>query len=197
MDEFLAYLLQFGSLNPRQPDHIASKATAVSLRKDEYFLEAGQVPRQVGFVLEGVIQICYNNKGDEITRNFIDEHHLATDLRGLEYGLASPEYLQAVTDCQLLVFSKREWDELAQIMVGWRGIVHQMTAKHLWEKLARISPMVARDATTRYREFLETTRGSGLTHQTEGNLLSADLCLFRYCQGLYAQPPRCFLLRPD
>ena len=65
MDEFLAYLLQFSSLNQQQLDLISGKATTLSLRKDAYWLEAGQVPRQVGFVLEGVIRICYyDNKGD-------------------------------------------------------------------------------------------------------------------------------------
>ena len=156
MDEFFAYLSQFGSLNPQQLDLIARKATALTLRKDEYFLEAGQVPRRVGFVLAGVLRICYyNNQGQEITRNFIDELHPATDLRALEYGLTSTEYIQAVTDCQLLVFSKHDWDELAHTIVGWRDILHQLTAKHLREKLARISPLVTQDATTRYLEFLE------------------------------------------
>lgn len=158
MDEFFAYLLQFGSLNQQQLDLIASKAIPLALRKDEYFLEAGQVPRRVGFVLAGVLRICYyNNQGQEITRNFIDEWHLATDLRGLEYSMTSAEYIQAVTDCQLLVFSKRDWDELGHTIVGWRDILHQLTTKHLREKLARISPLVAQDATTRYLEFLENS----------------------------------------
>jgi CRP-like cAMP-binding protein len=156
MDELFTYLLQFGSLNQRQLDLIASKATALSLPKDAYFLEAGHVARQVGFLLEGVLRICYyNNKGDEITRNFVDEHHIVADLRGLEYGQASAEYVQAVTDCQLLLFTKRDWDELAQTIVGWSDMVHKMTSRHLMEKLARISPMVAQDATTRYLEFME------------------------------------------
>jgi CRP-like cAMP-binding protein len=155
MDELFAYLLQFGSLNQRQLDLVASKTAAVSLRKDEYFLEAGQVGRRVGFVLEGVFRICYySNKGQEITRNFVDEHHLLADPRGLEYGIASPEYVQAVTDCRLLVFTKQDWDELAQTIVGWSDMVHKMTSRHLVEKLARISPMVAQDATTRYQEFM-------------------------------------------
>ena len=156
MDELFAYLLQFGSLNQRQLDLIASKAVPLSLNKEAYFLEAGHVSRRVGFLLEGVLRICYyDNKGDEITRNFIDEHHLTTNLRGLEDGLASSEYVQAVTECRLLVFAKRDWDELAHTMVGWSEMVHKMTAKHLMEKLARISPMMAQDATTRYREFLD------------------------------------------
>jgi CRP-like cAMP-binding protein len=151
MDELTAYLLQFGSLNPRQLALIASKTTALSLPKDAYFLEAGHISRRVGFLLEGVLRICYyDNKGAEITRNFIDELHLTTNLRGLEDGLASAEYVQAVTDCRLLVFAKHDWDELAHTIVGWRDMVHQMTSQHLHEKLARISPMVVQDATTRY-----------------------------------------------
>ncbi len=72
----------------------------------------------------------------------------------MEEGLASPEYVQAITDCRLLVFAKHDWDELAHTMVGWSDMVHKMTAKHLHEKLARIRPMVTQDASTRYREFL-------------------------------------------
>ena len=156
MDEFIAYLSQFGSLNPPQLDLIASKATPLSLRKDDYFLEAGHVTRQVGFVLDGVLRVCYYNKqGDDITRSFIEERHLVADLRALEYSLVSSEYVQAVTDCRLLVFAKHDWDELGHTMVGWSDIVHKMTSKHLMEKLARISPLVAQDATTRYLEFLE------------------------------------------
>ncbi|MEJ7660369.1 MAG: hypothetical protein WKG07_12495 [Hymenobacter sp.] len=80
MEEFLAYLSQFGSLNEQQLDLIASKGSTLALRKDAYLLEAGQVARQVAFVLEGVIRICYyDNKGNEITRNFIAEHRLATE----------------------------------------------------------------------------------------------------------------------
>lgn len=155
MDELFAYLLQFGSLNQRQLELIASKAAFLPLPKDAYFLEAGHVSRRVGFLLEGVLRICYyDNRGVEITRNFIDELHLTTNLRGLEDGLASSEYVQAVTECRLLVFTKHDWDELAHTIVGWREMVHQMTSKHLHEKLARISPMMAQDATTRYREFL-------------------------------------------
>lgn len=53
---------------------IISKVKEIELRKEAYFSEAGKIPRQVGFVLEGVARGCYyNNKGEEITRCFITE----------------------------------------------------------------------------------------------------------------------------
>ncbi|RZF62585.1 hypothetical protein EWE74_07265 [Sphingobacterium corticibacterium] len=45
-------LLQFGVLNKQQIDLILSKPQALELKKDEYFSEAGKVPKHLGFVLE-------------------------------------------------------------------------------------------------------------------------------------------------
>lgn len=67
MKELIKYILQFGNLNKQQIDLILSKGEELHLQKDEYFSEAGSTPRQVGFVVEGVIRGCYyNNKGEEI-----------------------------------------------------------------------------------------------------------------------------------
>ncbi|MER3328992.1 MAG: Crp/Fnr family transcriptional regulator, partial [Candidatus Kapaibacterium sp.] len=65
MKEFVEYILQFGNLNKQQINLVASKANELNLKKDEYFSEAGKIPRQVGFVIEGVVRGCYyNNKGE-------------------------------------------------------------------------------------------------------------------------------------
>ena len=40
MEGLFTYLMQFGSLSPRQLDLIASKATPLSLPQDTYLLEA-------------------------------------------------------------------------------------------------------------------------------------------------------------
>jgi len=70
MNKLIEYILQFGSLNQQQTDLITRKATVTALRKDDYFSEAGNVPRQVGFVIKGVVRGCYfNGKGEEIRMN--------------------------------------------------------------------------------------------------------------------------------
>lgn len=157
MDEFSAYLLQFGTLNPQQLQLIATKAHVSELRKGEYFLEAGTVAQHVGFILTGVLRVCYyTNQGEELTRYFVDEHHLVLDVRGIDYGVASAEYVQAVTDCRLLTFSRAAWQELGHTILGWRELVQHIVAKSLIQKLERVSPLLTQDATTRYRTFLAT-----------------------------------------
>lgn len=155
MKSLTTYILQFGDLNPQQIDLIASKATEIELQKDEYFSEAGKIPRQVGFVIEGVLRGCYyNNKGEEITRCFITENSLVADYVNFETNTASAEYIQASTDCKLMVFSKQVWDEFSNTIRGWDPIKYKMVNKCMHQK-SRKNPVISQDATTRYLEFLE------------------------------------------
>ncbi|MDH5032570.1 Crp/Fnr family transcriptional regulator [Chryseobacterium cucumeris] len=152
MKEFIEFILQFGHLNQQQIDLITSKAKEVELSKDEYFAEAGKVLRQVGFILDGIIRICYyNNKGEEITKIFIEEKHLLFNLK----NVPSTEYIQAATDCKLLVFSNQDWKEISDTIIDWENIIQKVTNKALAQKLERVSPLVSQDATTRYLEFME------------------------------------------
>jgi len=155
MEELIEYILQFGNLDKHQIDLITSKVKEIELRKDEYFSEAGKIPRQVGFVVEGVVSgFYYNNKGEEITRCFISENNLVVDYVNFDASTASAEYLQASTDCKLIVFSKQAWDELSHTITGWDSIKNKMVQKCLYQK-SRKNPVISQDATTRYLEFLE------------------------------------------
>lgn len=156
MKEFIEYILQFGNLNQQQINFISQRAKLSELSKDEYFWEAGKVVNQVGFIIDGIIRVCYyTNKGEEITRYFIDENHFIIDLKNIEANVVVSEYLQAATDCKLIVISKRDWKEISDTIVGWDNIIQKIATKHYTEKLERRSPLVSQDATTRYLEFIE------------------------------------------
>lgn len=155
MDELINYILQFGNLNKQQIDLITKKATEKKLLKDEYFSEAGKIPKEVGFIVEGVIRGCYYNKqGEEITRCFISESSLVADYINFEANTTSSEYLQACTNCKLIVFSKPHWEELSHTIVGWDNIKNKMVQMCMFQK-SRKGPVISQDATTRYLEFLE------------------------------------------
>jgi len=155
MNEWIEFILQFGNLNKQQIDLVQKKATEIQLQKDAYFSEAGKIPTQVGFMVEGVIRGCYyNNKGEEITRCFISENSLVVDYVNFEANTASSEYLQASTDCKLLVFSKQNWVELSHTIVDWDNIKNKMVQICMFQK-SRKGPVISQDATTRYLKFME------------------------------------------
>jgi CRP-like cAMP-binding protein len=156
MEELINYLLQFGQLNQQQIDLIKSKIKSVELKKDDYFSEAGKIPKQVAFIAEGILRVCYyNNKNEEITKYFIDENNFAVDINSFSTQIPSSEYIQAITDCKLYVFSREALAELSQTIIGFDDIINQITTKSLIEKVNRISPMLAEDAKSRYLSFLE------------------------------------------
>lgn len=154
MEKLIDYILQFGNLNQQQISFVEKKATKTDLKKDEYFSEAGKIPGKVGFIVEGVIRGCYyNNKGEEITRCFVSENNLVVDYMNFEANSASSEYLQASTDCELITFSKQNWEELSHTIVGWESIENKMVQKCMFQK-SRKGPVISQDATTRYLEFM-------------------------------------------
>lgn len=152
MNEFLTDVSTFGKLDPEQIDFISKRAKVATFTKGTYFVEAGEAYKQVGFITEGIMRVCfYNNKGDEITKIFLEEHHLLMNL----YNAPSSEYIQAVTDCRLILFSITDWKEISDNVADWEQRTQKMITQFLAQKLERISPLVSQDASTRYLEFLK------------------------------------------
>ena len=152
MNEFIPYILKFGHLNQQQIDLVTNKATETQLTKGSYFWEAGKMPQHIGFLVDGIIRISYyDNKGEEFTKYFINENHLIKDWDHYEASF----YLQAMTDCKLITFTKRDWKELSDTILDWDKIIDKIMTKHRAEKMEKISSMISQDATTRYLEFLK------------------------------------------
>jgi CRP-like cAMP-binding protein len=155
MDALINYLLQFGDLNKQQIELIMSKAMYKEIRKDEYYHEAGKIPREVIFLTDGIMRVCYyNNKGDEITKYFIEENNFLADINSYNQEIPSTEYVQAVTACQYYSLSKSAMKELSMTIIAWDSIVAKVTAKGLADKVNKISPMMAESAKERYLSFL-------------------------------------------
>ncbi len=151
MNEFFAYVSQFGHLTPPQQDILAQHATRLTLRKGDYF-----AAHQVGFVEAGVLRICsYTEQGDELTQYFIEEGQLLLDIRKVECAdTPSACLVQALTDCQFVVFTTRQWHAFAHLIPAWETIVQKMIAQAMRAKLERVQPLVAQNAAARYTSFL-------------------------------------------
>lgn len=155
METLINYLLQFGQLNQQQIDLIKSKLVMRSIAKGAYYHEAGKIPKEIIFLTEGIMRInYYNSKGDDITKYFIEENHFLADINSYNQEIPSTEYVQAITDCEYIVFSKSVMDELSMTIIGWDAIVAKITAKGLADKVNRISPMMTEDGKEKYLKFL-------------------------------------------
>lgn len=156
MEELINYILDFGQLNEKQIELIKRNLSEITLTKGEYFSEAGKTAKRLGFVLEGVLRCCYyNNKGDEITRCFIEENNFVVDLNSFINQIPSAEYYEAVTDCRLIVLTHSNWIELSDTIVGWEAIAGKIMAKTMLTKVRNISSIISEDAVTSYQNFIK------------------------------------------
>lgn len=156
MEILINYLLQFGNLNQQQINLIKNKVVEKEIKKDEYHQVAGKIPREIIFLTDGIMRVCYyNNKGDEVTKFFFDENRFVADINNYNQGIPATEYIQAITDCRYILLSKEVMKELSMTITEWDNIITKITSKALAEKVDKISLMMTKDATERYLSFLE------------------------------------------
>jgi CRP-like cAMP-binding protein len=156
MEPFTDYLLQFGHLNANQIALIHNKLEKRSLHKNDYFSEAGNISREIAFVVEGVMRVCfYNNKGEEVTQHFIPANNFAIDLDSFQYRVFSMIYIQAVIDCEVIILNKENFDELSATIMNWDLMIQKIATKVLMDKTNMMKYMIGDDAQTKYQHFLE------------------------------------------
>jgi CRP-like cAMP-binding protein len=174
MEELITYLLQFGYLDGQQRELIQAKARHRYIAKGAYFTEAGKVSTQIGYVTDGVFRVCYYDKlGDSFTRYFVYENRFVVDISSFRDEVPSAEYIEAITDCQLLVFSKEDFTLLSTLIPGWQDIFVKITSYVLENKLKFTSNMLVQDAQKRYLNFLE--HYPGLANRVPLNVLASYL----------------------
>lgn len=160
MEQLINKLLQFGNLNPQQIELIKSRAHELEVKKGEYYSEAGKISKQVGFLTDGVFRICfYGKKGEDFTRYFIVENLFVVDLDSFYNEIPSSVYVEAVTDCKLIIFEKADFYHLANTIIGWNEIFTKIATNALSYKARAGSIMLTQDASERYMAFLEQYPG--------------------------------------
>lgn len=160
MEQIIDYLLRFGHLTPQQIELIKTKLTTLHLNKGDYFSEAGTIANRVGFITDGVMRVCYySNKGEEFTRCFVPENRYVVDLNSFHNKTHTAEYIEALTDCELLFFSREAFTELGTIIPAWNDMFVRIGSSSLMTKVQAATAMINQDAKTRYLGFLEQYPG--------------------------------------
>jgi len=156
MDELINYMLQFGHLNTQQIALIKQKLKEVNLKRGDYFSIAGKVPHQVGFVNEGILRVCYYNKdGEEFTYCFMPENRFVVDYNAFINEVPCTKYVEALTDCKLYIFSRADFIELSNTIIGWDMIISKIMSAAMMRKVSDTNRMLNEDATNRYLHFME------------------------------------------
>ena len=104
----------FFAASEQQMTQITAFFTVVHLKKNDFFLEEGQVCKKIGFLNTGLIRHYYATDHNEVTRWMSLPNDFTTSLRSFILQIPSIENLQAVTDCELIVLNRKAFDFLIE-----------------------------------------------------------------------------------
>ncbi len=111
----------FCKVSEEEMSEISTFFFVMHLKKNEYFLKEGQACKKIGFLNTGLIRHYYATNHSEVTRWMSLPNDFTTSLRSFILQIPSIENLQAVTDCELIVFDKKAFDHLLEKNEGFKN----------------------------------------------------------------------------
>jgi CRP-like cAMP-binding protein len=90
-------------LDKEEKELILSNFKPYKLAKGEYFLEAGDVNKFIGFITKGLLRYYVIKNLDEATFEFAEEGEFVADYQSFNNKSKSIQNIQAIEDCELLI----------------------------------------------------------------------------------------------
>jgi len=155
LDYLLAFVNQFVEFDERELNAIKEYIQYVELKKNEIFIQEGQIAKQIAFTNKGYLRVFYNHDGEEITRDITPLHSFATALPSFVSQTPSFEIISAITDCELITISKDNLQYLFDNHQKWERLGRRIIEEMFVESQRRIYSFITETAETRYLKLLK------------------------------------------
>jgi CRP-like cAMP-binding protein len=154
LDQLIAILRSLINL----PEDEAIKATNLfqtyHLKRGEFFIRAGDVPKTIGFVISGILRLYYVNcEGTECTKSFCAENSFVAAYSALLLEQPSRLFIQTLEDAKLLVADYSAYRSLCENSACWQALNCKIAEILFIKKEKRESALLLDDAKTRYLSF--------------------------------------------
>lgn len=140
----------------KEQDDLLTIFKIKKLRKDEFFISEGQVPKKFGIIINGLFRYYYlNEKGDEFTKGLILTGNVLAAYSAMLHQQKSLFFIQALEDSIILEINYHPWLTLQQQNPFWDKFLIALLQKGYCVKEKRERELLLLDAETRYRIFRE------------------------------------------
>lgn len=160
LDAIHTYLETVKSLCPKLTEvelqYLQSGLTISQLQSKHFYIHAGTIQEEIGFVYSGLIRSFYvDEKGNEITVNFIRENRYTTHYSAFITRTPSKYYFQCIEPCIIVNLSythiQKGYDQFPGIERYGRLVAEMV----LQFQQRRIESFLFESAEERYLDFIQ------------------------------------------
>ena len=123
----------------------------MSLQKREFLLQAGEVCHSLAFIEKGALYACSaDGQGSSTVIQFAFEGHGIGDISSFLTGEQSRRNIEALEDCELLLFPRENWDGIFERVPRFERYTRILMQNAFVALQRRIDGTVGRSAEERY-----------------------------------------------
>jgi len=156
MDSVRKYMNDLKLFSEEEIEQVIELGTLKELKKGEAFIREGQHCTKTGFIINGIFRSYYtSSKEEEVTYCFRFPSSFLSAYSAYITGNPSVETLEAITDAKILVFAKKDLDELVDNNIKWLRLTKQLAEREYVELEHRIFQLQKENAEVRYNYLLD------------------------------------------
>ncbi len=128
----------------------------VCIKKGQLFIKAGEIPKIMGFNLNGLFRLYYiDSDGNDLTKGFCTPGKFVVSYSAMAQKRGSYFFIEAIVDSDILQFNFNAWMQLVNQDIRWYPFLFKLVEAVYIMKEMREKSFLLDDATTRYLAFLK------------------------------------------
>jgi CRP-like cAMP-binding protein len=135
-------------------DDLFDICTLVHYKQGQQFIRAGEVPRNMGYNLNGIFRLYYiDENGNDLTKGFSTAGKFVVSYSALVQKRPSYFFIEAMVASDILQFTFDLWQQMIEEDIRWYPFVFKLLEAVCIMKEMREKSFLLDDAATRYLNF--------------------------------------------
>lgn len=148
------YIQSIVDFTDEEMEVIMSHFKPMKLPAGEFFVDEGLVCKNIGFISKGYVRTYYEINEQEVTTMVLTKHNIVTAHTSFTLQRPSMSYIQALTDCELLVMSYDSMQQLYDRFPKWERLGRLITEQVYGYMEGRVVDYLSLSPEERYKKLV-------------------------------------------
>jgi len=158
MTELEKYIMNYFGVEEDNLTGVSQFFKPLTIKKGEYFLKAGRYSYRFGFLQEGIIREFLFIDDKEVTKWISTKGYFVLDLYSFVFSKPSRWNLQALTDCELYVIDRKDYQNLIKVIPRWAELEKLFIARCFAALEDRIISHLSMTTEERYNQLFQVNK---------------------------------------